>query len=99
MGSSSSHLISIVFAAICGLLFLIFDAARYFAQQLGPVRLRGLAGDDDDDRGVSRWLRFDVDNFQLVSGSLLQLALILGVAFTIMAFDGNRPIATATLLA
>src|SRR5205085_2933972 len=33
------------------------------------------------------------------SGSLLQLSLVLGVAFTIVIFDGRRPIATSTLLA
>src|SRR4029078_10646681 len=92
MGSTSSHLAWIVAAAICGLLFLIFDAARYFAQQLGPVRLRRLASSDEEAQGETRWRRFDYDNFQLVSGSLLQIALIVAVASTAIAFDGNRPI-------
>jgi len=99
MGSTTSHLAWIVAAAICGLLFLIFDAARYFAQQLGPVGLRRLATNDDETERESRWRRFDYENFQLVSGSLLQIALIVAVASTAIAFDGNRPITTATLLA
>src|SRR5438046_6050258 len=100
MGSTSSHLTSIVVAAICGLLYLIFDAARYFAQQLGPVRLRLLRTDEEGSQSrIRRWTRFDADNFQLVSGSLLQISLILAVAFTVIAFDSDRPITTATLLA
>jgi CBS domain containing-hemolysin-like protein len=93
-------LVWIAVSAVCGLLYLIFDAARYFAQQLGPVRLRRLAtGAEDGTEKRERWTRFDVDNFQLVSGSLLQIALIVGVASTAIAFDGHRPITTATLLA
>jgi len=100
MGSTSSHLAWIVVAAICGLLYLIFDAARYFAQQLGPVRLRRLAtGGEEADEKRERWTRFDAENFQLVSGSLLQISLIVAVASTTIAFDGHRPITTATLLA
>jgi CBS domain containing-hemolysin-like protein len=99
MGSTSFHSAWIVVAAVCGLLFLIFDAARYFAQQLGPVRLRRLATGAEEEEKRERWTRFDVDNFQLVSGSLLQIALIVAVASTAIAFDGNRPITTATLLA
>jgi len=97
MGSTSSHLAWIIAATVSGLLYLIFDAGRFFAQQLGPVRLRGLANfaEENDER----WTRFDVDNFQLVSGSLLQIALIVAVAATVIAFDGTRPITTATLLA
>jgi len=71
-----------------GVLYLVFDAARYFAHQLGPVRLRRLAGDTDDaDNRQGRWTRYDVENFQLVSGALLQIALTVGVAATIAAFD------------
>jgi len=97
MGSTSSHLAWIIAAAIFGILYLLFDAARFFAQQLGPVRMRGLANFAEENE--KRWTRFDVDNFQLVSGSLLQIALIVAVAATAIAFDGRRPITTATLLA
>ena len=88
MGSSSASGIWIVVAISGGLLYLIFDAARYFAQQLGAVRLRRLAGDADDaEKRQGRWTRYDVENFQLVSGALLQISLTLGVAATIAAFD------------
>jgi CBS domain containing-hemolysin-like protein len=94
MGSSSASGIWIVVAIVGGLLFLIFDAARYFAHQLGAVRLRRLAGDaEDSEKRQGRWTRYDVENFQLVSGALLQIALTLGIAGTIAAFD--RPAQTA----
>ena len=87
MGSSSASGIWIVVAIGGGVLYLIFDAARYFAQQLGPVRLRRLAGDSEEPENERRWTRYDVENFQLVSGALLQISLILGVAATIAALD------------
>jgi len=90
MGSSGSYLISIALAIVCGVLFLIFDAARHFAQQVGPVGLRRLTGDPDNE-GRGQWAQFDAQNLQLVSGSLLQLALVIGLAATIMIFD-NRPL-------
>jgi CBS domain containing-hemolysin-like protein len=87
MGSSSVSGIWIVVAIAGGLLYLVFDAGRYFAQQLGAVRLRRLAGDTDDGEKQGRWTRYDVENFQLVSGALLQIALTLAVAATIATFD------------
>ncbi|MGH9421998.1 MAG: hypothetical protein ACRD3J_18620, partial [Thermoanaerobaculia bacterium] len=59
MGSSSlSHITWIVLSAICGVLFLIFDAIRYFAQQISPVTLRRWSGDQAVERSSS-WLHFD----------------------------------------
>ena len=99
MGSSSlSHVTWIVLGAVGGVLFLLFDAIRYFAQEISPVTLRRWSGDSSEERS-SRWLHFDPRNLQLVSGSLLQIALIVAVAATAIAFDGRRPITTATLLA
>lgn len=88
MGSSSPHLHLhwIVIATFCGVIFLIFDAARFFAQQLGPVRLRRLSGDPDAE-GHTRWAQYDARNFQLVIGALLQMALIIAIAATDMVFD------------
>jgi putative hemolysin len=100
MGSSGPSGIAITVAIVSGILYLVFDAGRHFAQQLGPVRLRRLAGDAED-AGLreGRWTRYEVDNFQLVSGSLLQIALIVAVAFTIVSFDSvERSTATATLI-
>jgi putative hemolysin len=88
MGSSSPHvhLHWIFIAVFCGIVFLVFDAARFFAQQLGPVRLRRLAGDPEDE-GHTRWAQYDARNFQLVIGALLQIALIIAIASTVMMFD------------
>jgi len=89
MGSSSlSHVTWIVLGAISGILFLIFDAIRYFAQQISPVTLRRWSGDMAVERG-SRWLHFDPRNLQLVSGSLLQITLVGAFGCTIRILDGE----------
>ena len=74
MGSSLSnpHAVWILIAVICGVCFLIFDALRSFALQLSPVRLHAY---------------FEAEDFQLVSGVLLQIALVVGVGATTMIFD------------
>ena len=78
---------SILIAALCGVFYLIFDALRAFALQLSPVRLRRLSTTSEE--GGSSWTYFDVEDFQLVSGALLQIALVGGVASTTMIFDGH----------
>jgi len=89
MGSSSlSHVTWIVLSAIFGLLFLTFDAIRYFAQNISPVTLRRWSGDQSEERG-SRWLHFDPRNLQLVSGSLLQITLIGAFVSTVRILDGE----------
>jgi len=100
MGSSSASGVWIVVAIVGGVLYLVFDAARYFSQQLGAVRLRRLAGDAEEGEREGRWTRYDVANFHLVSGALLQIALTLGVAATIAAFDRpDRTLGEAALVA
>jgi len=91
MGSSTPplHLHWVVIAALCGVLYLIFDAARSFAQQLSPVRLRRLGGDGSP--STSRWTRYDARNLQLVTGALLQMTLIIAVGATIMIFAEKAP--------
>src|SRR5438270_12846547 len=94
MGSSSVWQITwIVLAAVGGILFLTFDAIRYFAQEISPVTLRRWSGDQAEERS-SRWLHFDPRNLQLVSGSLLQIALVGAFIATIRALD-REPIAVA----
>ena len=94
MGSSSvSQITWIVLATIGGILFLTFDAIRYFAQEISPVTLRRWSGDQAEERS-SRWLHFDPRNLQLVSGSLLQIALVGAFIATIRALD-REPIAVA----
>jgi CBS domain containing-hemolysin-like protein len=74
MGSSLSHahVFWILIAALCGVCFLVFDAIRSFALQLSPVRLRTY---------------FEAEDFQLLSGALLQVALVVGAGATAMAFE------------
>jgi putative hemolysin len=89
MGSSGSSAGWVVLASFSGLLYLLFDAARYFAQQLGPVRLRRLSGDPQLEGGAG-WMQYDAADFQLVSGALLQLALVVAVGSTVLTgFGGN----------
>lgn len=103
MGSSTSNLqfYWVLSSTLCGILFLIFDATRHFVHQLSPVGLRRLTTDLDDTES-SRWLSYDPDNFQLVSGALLQLALIGAVTSTFMSLLDHlsrpRAILTATLV-
>jgi CBS domain containing-hemolysin-like protein len=90
MVSSLSHVTWIVLGAVSGLLFLIFDAIRYFAQQISPVTLRRWSGDQAVEHGSS-WLHFDPRNLQLVSGSLLQITLVGAFVSTIRILDGESP--------
>ena len=76
----------VAIAILCGILYLLFDAARYFAQQLSPVRLRRMTVDTEGEKR-SAWTRYDAENFQLVSGALLQIALVVAVAATTMVYD------------
>jgi putative hemolysin len=96
MGSTIPHLHAhwVLIAIVCGVFYLIFDALRSFALQLSPVRLRALSTDAEE--GSSRWSEFAVEDFQLVSGAMLQVALVAGAGATTMVFD-EKPIATAVL--
>lgn len=83
MGSSAPqvHFYWILIAVASGVVYLAFDALRSLAMQIGPVRLRRLSGPDESKEGSTR---FDVEDFQLVSGAILQIALIAGAASTAM---------------
>jgi len=87
MGSSipHAHIHWVLIAIVCGVCYLIFDALRSFALQLSPVRLRRLK--DDAEEAGSHWTYFDVADFQLVSGALLQIALVIGGGVTAMVYD------------
>lgn len=97
MGSSTPHLhIHWVLIALgCGVLYLLFDALRSFALQLSPMRLRRLSADAEDEKH-SRFTSFDIEDFQLVSGALLQVALVAGAGATTMIFD-EKPFGSAVL--
>jgi CBS domain containing-hemolysin-like protein len=87
MGSSipETHTHWILIALICGVLYLVFDAIRSFALQTSPVGLRRLLNADLEEE-KPLWRRFDIDDFQLVSGALLQIALVIGAAATAMVW-------------
>lgn len=96
MGSTIPHLHThwVLIAIVCGVFYLIFDALRSFALQLSPVRLRALSTDAEE--GSSRWSEFAVEDFQLVSGAMLQVALVVGAGATTMIYD-EEPISYAVL--
>lgn len=77
----------ILIAVICGIFYLLFDALRSFALQLSPVRMRRLSTDAEG--MASRFTHFDAQDFQLVSGALLQVALVVGAGATTMVFEGK----------
>ena len=87
MGSTGPHLHVhwVLIALVCAIFYLIFDALRSFALQLSPVSLRRLSTEAEDQGG--RWTYFDVEDFQLVSGALLQIALVIGAGSTVLIFD------------
>ncbi|MGZ8867264.1 MAG: hemolysin family protein [Thermoanaerobaculia bacterium] len=90
MGSSLPHFHAhwVMISILSGVLYLLFDAARFFAQQLSPVRLRRMTGaDTEGEKRAIRWTRFDAQNFQLVTGALLQIALLVALATTTMTLD------------
>jgi putative hemolysin len=87
MGSTVPHLHVhwVLIAVVCGVCYLIFDALRSFALQLSPVSLRRLSTEAEDQGG--RWTYFDAEDFQLVSGALLQIALVVGAGATVLILD------------
>ncbi len=87
MGSTipTSHVHWVLIAIASGVLYLLFDALRSFATQLSPVRMRRLSTDAEE--GTSTFNKFDVEDFQLVSGALLQVALVIGAGATTMIYD------------
>jgi len=95
MGSSGSQSVWIFLAALCGILFLIFDAIRAIVQQLSPVALRRLSGSETEDRGG--WSQYDSRNFQLVSGALLQIVLVCAFGSTLIVLEDQRPLIEAFL--
>ena len=86
MGSSLSQTAWVWIAAVSGLLFLIFDASRYFTHQISPMTLRRWSGDPEQEvRG--RWLQYDPLNLRLLNGAMLQIALAVALFATVLAFS------------
>jgi CBS domain containing-hemolysin-like protein len=86
MGSSLSQTAWVWIAAVSGLLFLIFDASRYFTHQISPVTLRRWSGDSEQEVR-SRWLQYDPLNLRLLNGAMLQVALAAALLATALAFS------------
>jgi len=95
MGSSLSHGEWIAAAIVCGVFYLVCDAARFFGDQVSAVTLRRWSGDPDVEGG-SRWFTYDSRNLQLMSGTLLQVSLILAVGATVMAIEPPVGMAVVT---
>src|SRR5579872_2995366 len=98
MGSSLSQGEWVAAAIVCGLLFLVCDAVRFFAQQISEVTLRSWSAESENAE-QSRWLTYDPRNVQLMGGPLLQLSLIAAFASTVMALQPiSRGVSTVSAL-
>src|SRR6266498_3438685 len=89
MGSTLSQTAWVWIAVISGLLFLIFDASRYFTHQISPVTLRRWSGDPEQEMR-SRWFQYDPLNLRLLNGALLQIALVVALLATMRALDSPK---------
>src|SRR5438067_585788 len=89
MGSSLSQTAWVWIAAVSGLLFLIFDASRYFTHQISPVTLRRWSGDPDQEVR-SRWYQYDPLNLRLLNGAMLQIALVIALLATVRTLDSVK---------
>src|ERR1051325_1397326 len=97
MGSSLSHAHWTAIAIVCGLLYLIFDAARSFALHISPVTLRRWSGDPEME-AARRLFKYNPGDLQLLSGAMLQIPLVVAMASTVMALD-DHPIGEACFFA
>jgi len=98
MGSSLSQGEWVAAAIVCGLFFLVCDAARFFAQQISEVTLRSWSAESEN-ADQSRWLVYDSRNLQLMFGPLLQVSLIAAFGSTVMALQPiSRGVSTVSAL-
>lgn len=97
MGSSLSNGPWFAVTVVCGVFYLLFDAIRSFAQQVSPVTLRRWSSEPSFRTG-GRWFHYDPRNLHLVSGALLQLALVAAFASNVLALS-HHSIDTACYIA
>jgi len=84
MGSSIGSTSWAILAVLFGVLYLLFDAARFFIQRLGSVRLRRMSTEPAIERG-GKWFEYDAEQFSLISGALIQVSLVGAIASTVIA--------------
>jgi len=84
MGSSIGPTVWVVAAVLFGALYLLFDAARFYIQRLGSVRLRRWSAEPAIERG-GKWFEYDPDQFSLISGTLIQVSLVGAIGCTVIA--------------
>lgn len=80
MGSSFSQPQALTLAVLFGVLFLLFDALRFFIVQMGPVRYRRWSGEGGEKRPGT--IASHPHHVTLVIGSLVQVLLIAAAIFT-----------------
>jgi putative hemolysin len=86
MGSSIGSTGWALAAILFGVLYLLFDAARFFIQRLGSVRLRRWSAEPAIERG-GKWFEYDPDQFSLISGTLIQASLVGAIGCTVVALS------------
>jgi putative hemolysin len=86
MGSSGGSTTWVILAVVFGALYLLFDAARFFIQRLGSVRLRRWSAEPAIERG-GKWFEYDSEQFSLISGALIQVSLVCGIGSTVVALN------------
>jgi CBS domain containing-hemolysin-like protein len=84
MGSSIGSTSWALAAVLFGALYLLFDAARFFIQRLGSVRLRRWSAEPAIERG-GKWFEYDPEQFSLISGTLIQVSLVGAIGCTVVA--------------
>jgi CBS domain containing-hemolysin-like protein len=97
MGSSLPATHAALLAVTSGVLYLIFDAGRYFLHHISPVRLRQWSGSDPRYANGSRWFQYNKQHFSLVSGMMLQIAMIASITLTFFALS-SRGAALASIV-
>jgi len=86
MGSSIGSTGWALAAVAFGALYLLFDAARFYVQRLGSVRLRRWSSEPAIERG-GKWFEYDPDQFSLISGTLIQVSLVGAIGSTVVALS------------
>jgi CBS domain containing-hemolysin-like protein len=96
MGSSLTTVQATILAIGFGVFYLLFDALRFFVNQAGPVRIRRWTAESEGENGGT--FAQSVQQFTLITGTLLQICLVTAVAFSLIALS-RFGLLRATLIA